>query len=230
MSAGPRVSRRRLALVTLAGVLLGATPVTAQRPTGYSTGSCDVAAVVWCESLDARQADGELEREWLRAAVLWRSGLNPRRGVSLARIDTTAMRSAVDAYSLLRIEAERKGHIMLGGQSGDRWTASFLSGRSQWPGRRSTVDTLLVLDEAFVLPERDSAVVVLVDGVFGGPTPPRIVEVLRVPSPSRVSAKTKRWTSGDTTFIVQPKKEGPSGEEFLRSIPAVRNFIDGGTP
>lgn len=230
MSTAPGSRLPSLFARCLVAMLLvpGATS-TADGQTGSGSLQCDVGPTFGCVGMESRDRAGEQEREWARVVVLWRSE-EALFGGGLGRTpsDPDALRAQLAAYRAMHNAAQEKEHSFMGGASGARWFGATLSGWSPFGPPRSPrdADTLYVLDRSWRVPMRDTAVIVLVDGVFGGAQTPRVIGALTVPSPSRLKARDKRWTSGDTTFTVRARPEGPTTEEFLRSLPEVRAFLE----
>lgn len=207
--------------------MIGAPAAWAQ--TGSGSLHCDLGTHFACGGMEARDrtADGAGEREWAKVVVIWRAeealtGGRPRRSPP----DTAAFRVAGSALRAADFAARERERNHFGGSAGGRWWGAELSGWNMMSRRPRDADTLFVLGRSWRAPMRDTAVIVLVDGVFGGDRPPVIVGAITIPSPSRIKPRGKRWVSGDTTFIVEPKPEGPAVEEFLRSIPEVRVFLE----
>ena len=84
---------------------------------------------------------------------------------------------------------------------------------------------LWVLDQEFVLPHRDSALVVMIDGV-DDPGGPRIADHAYIAAAMPEKFWTKSWTSGDTTFTVHTRNTDSLLLEALRASPAVLAFVD----
>jgi hypothetical protein len=141
--------------------------------------------------------------------------------------DTLKARTIREQERNHRRAAEDRGNQYLGGtSSGDRWYfAEVTGGGFADPWKPRMLDTLIVLGESFVIPMRDTMVIVMVDGTEGGEVPPRLVGSVRVPTIT-VTSTHKTWRSGDTTFIVRPPRESRRElETFLRAIPEVYTFL-----
>lgn len=109
----------------------------------------------------------------------------------------------------------------MGGSSGDRyWMDTYTSRLSGRPP-----DSLFVLDRSFVVPPRDSALVVLMDSVWTPTHAPRIVGVATIPSLMEPVPADKRWVSGDTTFWVRVRPKGGGIPESILSHPMVKEYL-----
>ncbi len=210
--------------------MLVVVPATLAAQTGSGGVQCELGEHVACVGIESNLRENGIEREWPRAIVIFRA---PR---ALGRFDfsnrsprdTVAEQSSWRAYREARLLAERKERLFHGGLSNGLWWGFELSGWSVMLPRASrgiSHDRMFGIGRTCLVPRLDTAVVVLVEGVFGTGERPQVIAAVTVPSPSRRKPEDKRWTSGDTTFLVRAKAEGITTEEFLRSIPEVRAFL-----
>ncbi|HVT37833.1 MAG TPA: subclass B3 metallo-beta-lactamase [Gemmatimonadaceae bacterium] len=132
-----------------------------------------------------------------------------------------AVRVGQQAYRAASREAEDLGRTFAGGSSNGHWWTASLSSRTQ----RTPVDTLFVLGRAFLLPARDSALVVMIDGVEGDSLPPRYLGVAWVSAELESAYWPKNWVSGDTTFFVHRDGQGEILRKALEAAPSVRQFL-----
>ena len=86
---------------------------------------------------------------------------------------------------------------------------------------------LRVRDRVFEIPERDSALVVMVDMTRDSAYTPVIVGHAYVPADLPDGYWSKMWRSGDTTFIVHPRKSDEMLTRLLRTNPSIAAFLDG---
>lgn len=151
--------------------------------------------------------------DWMQIILLWRGqpGWQSNAGF------TPAERIAAERqYNDARIAAYAANRAFFGGGGAHPYWAEI-----DRPGKR-----LYALGQEFVIPERGSALVVLLDRMDGVGGPPVVIGSAVVDGllPSDVMPKT--WTSGDTTFTVRPSRTAL--DVFLESLkqdPVVAAFL-----
>lgn len=206
----------RIALAT--AILAGAHSLAAQ--TGGGSGGCSVGRGFECSEITAHSGSDRDRHNWLRAVVLWRRAPGRRERGPL---DSAAQARAQERHRNDRRAAEDSGRAFLGGQSYDRtWSAAYTGFIS---ARGRTVDTLFVMDQRFVIPRRDSALIVMVDEVDGPASQSRIHGTAWMPAQLDAAYWPKFWTSGDTTFSVMPRRDQTILRDALERIPAVKAFL-----
>jgi hypothetical protein len=207
-----------LLIATSAG-LLGPTRAVAQA-TGSRTAGGSMANGLEYSYQSRSIGHGRDTREWLSFVVLWR--MPPRAsamtGARTGRPDTAALVAAERRYRDLQRAAEDSGRSFLGGFTGGVIQNAYVS--------RADRQTLWVEGETFAVPERDSALVVLVDLTGAPAQPARVVGRAYVPAELPEAFWPKHWTSGDTTFLVHSRNAHGILREALRTDPIIRAFVD----
>jgi hypothetical protein len=215
---------RRLPWLVLLLLPLATRPADGQRANRGSTGgSCHVGASFECLYRAFTEERPDQQYESLHFVVVWRV---PPGAHDVRSMGDTLLRSVVQqAYRSEVRAAEDRGRSHMGGSGGSYWYGASVNQRFA-PGRPGA-DSLFVHGEAFSLPADDSLLVVLVEGA-NSPSgeAPRIVGTVRVASTARGTGR-RRWTSGDTTFFVNPRRGRTDWiGDALREIPEVREFLD----
>lgn len=151
----------------------------------------------------------------LRAVVLFRgqAGWKHSYGDSASRAAGQA-RWATASRESTRARRMGGGSITAGGVV--LWVETDYERRRLWAEGQS-----------FDLPERDSALVVLVDRIDRAGGPPIIAGTTYVPSEVSSRLWARVWRSGDTTYHVGPPDQGAAIlGSLLRSSPFVRAFLE----
>jgi hypothetical protein len=191
---------------------------SALAQTGGGSGGCSVGRGFECIELTAHEGTGTEERNWLRAVILWRHASTRGSG----RSDTAASREAAQRTRDARRAAEDSGRVFLGGSFYGR---TYSAAHSQRYGRPTT-DTLYVLGRVLSLPLRDSALIVMIDGLEDGVRQPTLVGTEWMPAILETRYWPKHWRSGDTTFSVMPRGQEVILRAALLAIPSVRGFLE----
>ena len=198
-------------------LLLGAaaTPAVAQSRGGSSGGTHSLSERVdlsYQQRYVETPADGRTD--WMQFIVLWRGqpGWHSGRGAT-----PDARSESEHAYREASAAATMAGHSIMGGYAGHA---------AYWAELDREANTLFVLGKAYPLPAKDSTLVILVDRVdhIGGE--PYVVGAAVINGHMSSELQTKTWTSGDTTFMVRPSRDGL--EVFLDNLkkdPAIAAFI-----
>jgi len=200
--------------VLIIGMVLGR---SASAQVGGGGGSCSAGPGFQCSEITAREGSGPDQRHWLRAVILWRYDSTRRVG----RPDTGEMRAAMQRFREVRRAAEDSGRTFLGGSSSERWWSAAYTQRL----RGTSGDTLFVLEAQFAIPLRDSALIVMIDGLNDGTAGPTLLGTAWMPAVMEPSYWPKHWTSGDTTFTVRPRRQVEILRAALLGIPAVQAFL-----
>jgi hypothetical protein len=165
---------------------------SARIVSGGEAGSFDLGPRVELNYLTSYTDSLGQKRVWLQLAILWRGQTAWR---SLARVDTAQTAGAERELQRREIDAIAAGGVWSGTQVGTLVYGAVHDREGTW---------VEVLGQRFPLPQRDSALVVLVDHVDGVSGQPVILDVRRVPSLLPVDVLSRSWTSGDTTFSLRP--------------------------
>ena len=105
------------------------------------------------------------------------------------------------------------------------YLATHTLGLPRFMENKSLQDSVFVSGMAYAVPGRDSAIVVLVDTVSTGTNSPRVVDAATIENNLAPTAAAKRWTSGDTTFIVRPRVRDDLLPASILEHPMVREFL-----
>ena len=179
---------------------------------GGSHGGTLTPRIVYA-AIDARQDSAGQRSEWLRAIVLWRGA----PGWMQANADPARTRAASDGYRRLTSQALLADRTVLG-HSG----LGTVNLAEMDANRR----TLYVHGRELAIPERDSTLVVLIDDFDGSRGTPRIVGTVFVKGTVPSDAQQRSWTSGDTTYIVRPKRTREAViREALEQSEVARDFL-----
>lgn len=206
--------RQSLQLVLLP-LCLAASVASAQ---GIGTSSCSVGLGFDCSLVEGREGSGPEQRHWLRAVVIWKSG----RQDSPAMRDTAAARTRMQRFLLVQRAAEDAGRVLVGVDG----VAHRAPVTMTWGFRPNVPDSVFVLNRAFELPSRDSALVLLIDARGDGEAPsPQLLATTWMPAAIDPGFWPKQWRSGDTTFIVSPRRGNRILQDSLVKAPAVRAFL-----
>lgn len=157
---------------------------------------------------------GASRHEWLSVIVLWRSA--------------TVQNGGTDHADALTQERTRAAATVASHQAGrDQFGGVFGGDTYQYAELSRRENRLWVLGQEYHIPVRDSAIVVMVDGI-DQPAGSSVVGVAYIPAEMPDGYWSKMWTSGDTTFMVHPSRNsGAMLETALRSSPVIRQFLDG---
>jgi hypothetical protein len=153
------------------------------------------------------------QQVWLRLAILWRGQPAWR---PLARDDTVSTTSAAREFHRRALDALAAGGQWNGSQIGTLVYGSIHDPGGTW---------VEILGQRWAVPQRDSALVVLVDRVDSVGGPPFVLEAQRISSmlPSDILLRT--WVSGDTTFTLKPRGSVQSALRALLSrLTTIREF------
>jgi hypothetical protein len=203
---------RWLAGLTLA-LALGARGVEAQVGGGY--GGCTVPRPFHCVMVHSSEGQGAEQRTWVNAIILWRV---PRWRL---QPDSARTDSIERAYRRREYALRDSGWAPVGGRSLD------IVHEGEIDARRTTIR---VRDRLFPLPQRDSALVLMLDQTRDSSFTPNVVGTAYVPAVMPDGYWTKSWTSGDTTFTVRPRRSAEVLTDLLRANPAVRRFLEARPP
>lgn len=185
---------------------------------GSGSGGCFVGNGFECIKVYSHQGDGRTERYSLRAIVLWRGEATERVGLR----DTARARVRERLYTAARRAAEDSGRALIGSAG----TMSLSTASMTWGFPLRVRDSLFVMDLQIELPQRDSAVVVMIEMLPGDSTPPaRLVGITWVPAELDDRYWPKNWRSGDTTFTIQPRVGNTILRDSLLKSPIVRSFL-----
>lgn len=189
----------------------GSVNAVTSRGSGSRSGS--LTPRIQFSEISASQDSAGERSEWIRAIVLWRAApgwMNDKR-------DPERLRAASEEYRRLRSEAVLTNRTVLGGVT---------HGTVQWAEMDSHGRVLYVLGKEFEIPERDSALVVMIDDLDGSRGVPRVVGTVYVEGTVPPDALGKWWTSGDTTYSVRPKRSRESVlRDALSQSEIAREFI-----
>jgi len=205
-------------LIAMSAAFLGPTRAVAQATGSRTAGGSMANGLEYSYQSRSSIGYGRDTREWLSFVVLWRMPPRAMAGARTGRPDTAALAAAERRYRDLRRAAEDSGRSFLGGSTGVVIQNAYVT--------RSDRQTLWVEGEAFTVPERDSALVVLVDLTGAPAQPARVVGRAYVPAELPEAFWSKHWTSGDTTFLVQSRNAHGILREALRTDPIIRAFVD----
>jgi hypothetical protein len=158
------------------------------------------------------EASDSLQREWLQAVVLWRFSkpMPPDFGGSNPHVIANATRRA-------RIASEKIGRSSVGG--------FFAKGFYALEYSRDR-NMVWVLDKAFRIPRRDSAIVVIVDRVDGIGGAPIVIGHEYISARQPYLDGRKRRTSVDITRVVRDDRNQLL-QAALSTNPKVRAFLSG---
>ncbi len=213
-----RVTRDGPSSPIISPLLRSATGATFGMSMGGGSGNCQLDhRRIECSYVDASEGMDRDRRQWLRAVVLARSDTGARRPQSPTMQDQQAMIGLIEAQMTARMAAQRLGRIPLGG-SGDPRDPDLGYEVSQG------MDTIFIADQAFPLPRRDSALVILVDR-HDRQRAPTVVGTVMIRAALPSDFWTKTWSNGDTTFIVSPKRDNTYLRDALTAVPAIRAFL-----
>ena len=187
---------------------------------GTESSGCSAGSFVECSRITRHEGDGRLRQDWLVAIVLWRR--IPYAGVSGA--DTSGRRAVIHAYQITQRAMEDSNRYSLGGMTSDLMGVRWWSASYSRPASPDGLDTLFAAGQAFVLPRRDSALVVMVDH-FGGRQPPTVVRTAWIPASMPDGYWAKTWVSGDTTFRVMPRLDSVLLQDALMRVPSISEFL-----
>ena len=203
---------KRLALYLLLLSLLLPGALLSQR--GQSGGGCFNDDDIECVMVTAREGRGSEQRQWVRTMVLWRV---PR---DLVR-DPSAIRAGREKYETEVALATARKWSSLGGTRGGHYAvASFTQ---EW--RRSQADSVFVAGHGFVLPARDSVLVVLVDQLASASVTPRVEASLYISTTSRPPYPFKRWVAGESVVTIAASESEAWLRELLQSSSVVREYL-----
>jgi hypothetical protein len=189
----------------------------AQAQSGSGSSGCSLGPGLECYALTANEGTGLARHNWLRAVLLWRRLSDERL---LRGADTTLQREIALRQRQARRAAEDSGRVFLSGSSsGEFWHASYSA-----PARHGA-ESLYVAGHRFALPRRDSALVVMIEGLDGGTLPPSIVGTAWMPAELEDAYWPKFWVSGDTSFSVRPRRQPEILRAALSGVDAVRVFL-----
>lgn len=197
---------RACRLLIAASLVVASSPLAAQ--TGSGSAGVSLTPRVECAYLYRDSGSGATEQHWLVALVLWRgqAGWRARAGA------TEATRHA---YRIAARAAEDAGRHFVGGHSGGFVYAAAYDH-----------DSLYVLGRSYLLPRRDSALVVMVDRVDSVDGNPAVVGTANVEAQVAPEFWIKQWASGDTLFIVRPHQPERILLEALRRAPRLGQFLE----
>jgi hypothetical protein len=191
----------------------------AAQGTGYGSGSCSVGTGFECSQVYAHERAEREERNWLRAIVLWRT----ESWISSPAPSREEARARSLRYDELRREAADSGRSLLGTGS----TSHNAPVTMTWGFPRRAEDTLFVLGQKFALPNRDSALVVMIEARSHDPArPPRLIGTAWIPADLDPAHWPRHWTSGDTSFTIYPPRDNRILRDALEKVPAVRAFLN----
>jgi hypothetical protein len=196
-------------------VVTASAPAVAQTSGGTSGGThslSDRVDITYQQKYLQTPSDGRTD--WMHFVVLWRGqpGWRTSRGVSPEERSESER-----AYREASASAALAGHSIMGGYAGRAIYFSELDHDG---------NTISILGRAYQLPPKDSTLIILVDRVdhIGGE--PFIVGSAVIDGHISSELQTKTWTSGDTTFMVHPSKNGLDVFlEGLKKDPAIAAFI-----
>ncbi len=187
---------------------------------GTGSGGCDIGPGFECSLVHGHDRSGREQRNWVRAIVLWKGDSHAVGGLR----DTAAARVRQERYTAARRAAEDAGRIVIGAAGVARLSTASMT----WGFGRRTRDTLFVEDRQFELPQRDSALVVMIDMPPGEPAqPPQLAAVTWIAAELDLAYWPKHWTSGDTSFTVMPRRGNSILRDALLKSPRVRSFVLG---
>jgi hypothetical protein len=199
-------------------ILLLAGSIGTSASAQVSSGSCSVGPGFQCSEITARTGNGLDQRHWVRAVILWRFDSTGRVG----RRDTAAVREAMQGFRDARRAAEDSGRAFLGGSSNERWWSAAYTQRSF---RGASGDSLYVAGKQFAIPLRDSALIVMIEGLNDGIATPAFFATGWMQAALEADYWPKHWTSGDTSFIVRPRRQMEILRAALLGHPEMRNFL-----
>lgn len=151
-------------------------------------------------------------RSWIRSVVLWR--WQPDRMHATSE-DSAAARRALLLYRQERDAAQDSGRLLAGANmDGIVYAASV-----------DRDGTLHVLGRRYVVPSRDSALVVMVDQSGAQGAAPRIVGTAYIGANMPDAFWSHSWTRGDTTLSIFPRNSSALLLAALEKAPAVAAFI-----
>jgi len=192
-------------------VLLTSIPLELCAQNGRGSSCCErITPHVQAARMTLHEKNGPTRHEWLQAIVLWRahselSGSYPTEKAVEVERQTNAGRAA----------SRERGREHLGGVRANGYHYADHDQQRLW-----------VLDQEFALRRRDSALVVMVDGV-DAPNGPTISGYAYIGAEMPENFWQKMWTSGDTMFIVRSRNAKGLLLQALRASPMVRTFLDG---
>ncbi|MCE9602587.1 MAG: hypothetical protein K8S21_10320, partial [Gemmatimonadetes bacterium] len=199
-------------LAASAFVALSATVASGQ------VGSCVAPSRFECVVLQGQESDGDQLRQWVRGVVLWRRTLEDRPRVPG---DSLAEQQNVERFLAKAQWTSASARQFVGGGLGlYSWTAYFTRSNAA-----RHVDSLIVRDSAFVLPARDSTIVVLVDHVDGEMIAPRIVYALVLPGALPPAIITKMSVGPASVSTVDGHDPEMRMFAALRSHPAIAAYL-----
>ena len=201
----------------LAGIALvhalAAGAAAAQTGGGY--GGCTVPRPFHCVMVHSSEGSGAEQQSRVNAIVLWRV---PRWRL---QPDSARTDSIERAYRRREFALRDSGWAPVGGRSLD------VVHEGDIDLRRTTIR---VGDRLFPLPQRDSALVLMIDQTRDSAFTPHVVGTAYVPAVLPEGYWSRSWTSGDTTFFVRPRRSAEVLTDVLRRNPAVRRFLEARPP
>lgn len=186
--------------------------------TGGGTGSCTVGTGFECSMVHASDRSGRDERSWVRAVVLWRIPSPPGNDMR----DTARFRARTVRYTDVQRAAEDSGRTLVGTDGAEVRAPATMT----WGFGRRTRDTLFVLGQRFELPQRDSALVIMIDvPAVETNRPAQLVASVWIPAALDPAYWPKHWISGDTSFTIRPRWDNRIlHDSLMKSLP-VRAFL-----
>jgi hypothetical protein len=209
------LSRRRALLSCLMALsALASAGNTSAAQTGGSVGSCSIIGPFECTIVSRKEGQDQLKREWPTAVIVWRSPINtPGMDLrSMALVEAAGRR-----YTALRRAAEDSGWSFIGGHSGAVIHVAAIDGQYR---------RLRIGDSVFQVPQRDSAIVLLVDVLSDSMSTAKIAGRTYIRGGPPDGYWPKYWTSGDTSFNVTPSNRDMLMTRYLRSNLLVAAFLD----
>jgi hypothetical protein len=190
----------------------------AQMSSGSSGGGMSLSSRVTISYQQANVDSAGKRMDWMQFVILWRGQPGWESGRALNETQRAAGRRA---YEQARIAAAVADRSFLGGGGAIPF----------WAELDRTARRLYVLGREFEIPERGSALVVIIDRIdeIGGP--PTVVGSAVIDGQLPEEVRSKTWTSGDTTFMVRPSKSGIDAFlETLKQDPVVAAFLSETSP
>lgn len=204
-------TRSFLALLLVAA----GTPAMAQSQGGSSGGThslSDRVDVAYQQKYLETPAEGRTD--WMQFIVLWRG----QPGWRMLRGITPEERAESErVYRQASAAATLAGHSIMGGYAG---RAAY------WAEVDHDDNVMFVLGKSYPIPPKDSTLVILVDRVDHVGGEPYVVGAAVINGHMSSEFEAKTWTSGDTTFMVRPSRNGL--DVFLDNLkkdPAIAAFI-----
>jgi len=203
----------------IAIALMAAAPLAAARTqtaTGESGGGCWSDMRIECAMTVARTGNGPDMHQWVRYVVLWHAP-----DYQEIKLDTAALRQALDRFRRETQIAADSGRVGFGGATMGYWRAAATRQRKDGVGAES----LFVAGERYRIPDRDTVLVVLVDSVGSRTHEPQVEHAERIPTNAFRPFPYKRWIENCTVQHAGADELEPWVRELLGMSATIRAYL-----